>query len=314
MTVQANKVKHIFAPIKGKQLSTLSWESPPDPPAVLKRKAAEQAAAQHSRKRLAVSTPLVNSQPDMHNQSEVLPPPPEPITATAAAHKKEKKPSKQQQQEHDRKGTATQNLSLAQNAEDKSEKADVQPESSSSSDAGVVDFMSDDDDDAVAEGQYTNAAQGTALGAVHSIHADMSRFSSDDEEAQQAKHATEGSFRQQQTRLSRFASLDDEPDGGTAYQAPTTASLSHTAEGVDLSRVDSDDDKAAPASQAGAAVTVAAQLTVMQAATNQHTDLSRFNSDSDSENEVGPSASNAPAVKTDVSVGAAGETTHCDGV
>ena len=163
MTVKAGPVKRMFAPYKGQRLSELSWDPPPTPPGVRKRKAAEMAAASFSlgqaKEQPASPTQQHNAMPATKLQSN-------------AAHQYHDEPHAHQQQQpkKKRKGgesaevdavTVDGSLSAGQVGsgpapadaviaiqQQKEAEAEVQnraetPESSS--DIGVVDFVSDED-------------------------------------------------------------------------------------------------------------------------------------------------------------------------
>ena len=279
MTVQANKVKHIFAPIKGKQLGALSWDPPPDPPGVLKRKAAEQAAAEYSKKPCTLPPPPpLPAQPDSQPQSDSVPYsnlPSGEASALAGPERTDAQQSKQQQQQQRGKaGIRADSRVCVQDASQGSDvvdiqEADVQPESSSSSDAGVVDFMSDDDDDA-------ETAQGPPM-------QDLDHVSSRRDNAQPSTHAKVVATRHEATDLSRFGS-DSEGDGDTSQPAGTAA-ISGVAMGTDLSRFDSDDEQFPLAADGfGADTTAPQQATVPVNASKRITDLSEFDSEDEQAN------------------------------
>ena len=211
MVVKPGAVKRIFAPYKGERLSTLSWDPPPTPPGVRKRKAAEMAAAAF------VSRPSVKQQPAMpqqqqatqHDESTVLPGP--PVRANDSEHIHPAAPQQHSDEE-----------------EDKDEQAEAMV---SSSDEGVVDFMSDDDDH-----DHTHPA------GNKDPHGDCN------------------------SALCRFDDSDSEEEGPQIQEAPqqTSVAAASAAAGAiaatDLSRFDDSDDEMPSQAVTVAAVTDRPQL------------------------------------------------------
>lgn len=206
MVVKPGAVKRIFAPYKGDRLSTLSWEPPPTPPGVRKRKAAEMAAAAF------VSQPPATQQPAMpqqqqeapqHDESSALPGPP------IRGH-----------------GTESSPPAAAQlHSEEEKEKGEQAEVLDSSSDEGVVDFMSDDDNH-----DQNHADDSKATAYAH--NSALSRFDDSEEEGLQLQQAL-------QQKLA---------DAAAAAAARTSAA-------TDLSRFDDSDDESQ--SQAGTVATAA---------------------------------------------------------
>lgn len=298
MTVQANKVKHIFAPIKGKQLSVLSWDPPPDPPGVLKRKAAEQAVAEYSKKLCTLPPPPpLPAQPHSQPASDSVPqsnlPSGEASAPAGVQHTDAQQSQQQQQQQRGKAGVRADSEVRAQDASQRSDavdmqEADVQPESSS--DAGVVDFMSDDDD--------AESAQGPPMQAPGDV-------SSKHDNAQQSMHANGVAARQEATDLSRFGS--DSEDGGDTDQPAGTAAVSNVAKGTNLSRFDSDDEQSALAADGFGADTTAAQQAIAPVNTSKRiTDLSAFDSEDEQANSADAGADAVPSAAQQRGAGAAG--------
>lgn len=120
MTVNPGPVKRIFAPYKGERPSTLSWDPPPTPPGVRKRRAAEMAAAAF------VSQPLPTQQQSAAQPHE-LPGAPAVVDSTE-------------------QNSGSPDTQAAAAAVPQEEEVQEHPEAwEASSDEGVVDFMSDDD-------------------------------------------------------------------------------------------------------------------------------------------------------------------------
>lgn len=327
MTVQANKVKRIFAPIKGKQLSALSWDPPPDPPAVLKRKAAEQAAVEFSRKRMALPGPPPLFQETSHTQSDEVPQSHAPNEDAAAVEHSVQKPDSQQQnsnpQQQHSKGAATDHTAgAAQQTQDEAvdQASSIQPASSSSSEAGIVDFMSDDDDMA---GQSADAPIRPAADREQNSAVDMSRFSSDDESADEAQHAQQVYHAKQAQQAKYVSEATSEPQHSNLTRTmkvtehDTTAKLGPTI-AADLSRFDSDDEPSDAARQSDGALKATAQPTAPAVAAqvaDNGADLSRFDSDSDSDNgsasDAGPSAVSPYGRQVDVGMLEAGIIACC---
>lgn len=198
MVVKPGSIKRIFAPYKGARLSTLSWDPPPTPPGVRKRKAAEMAAAAF------VIRPPVQQQPVMphqqatqHDESCVLPGPPARGRAT----------------EH------SQSAAAQQQSDEEEEKDEQAGAVDSSSDEGVVDFMSDDEDQ---DQDQADGNKATALGD----HSALSRFddSEDEDKGLQIQEAPQkasaaAACPTAASDLSRF----DDSDDATPMQAATIA-------------------------------------------------------------------------------------------
>ncbi len=185
MTVKPGPVKRIFAPYKGERLSNLSWDPPPTPPGVRKRRAAEAAAA-------AYIPPPPTQQPSgdtalpgppaltKHTTQQALEAEPLPDASSAAAASEEEQQAQAQAQD--------------------------QPDPSAvSSDEGVVDFMTDDESQNIANHDATNG---------HSENIGLSRFDDSDDEQMTAPepldHSTSGALAVAPD-LSRFD--DDDGDG-----------------------------------------------------------------------------------------------------
>ena len=195
MTVKLGPVKRIFAPYKGERLSSLSWDPPPTPPGVRKRRAAEAAAAayiplpptQQPSGDIALPGPpaLTN-----HTTQQTLEAEPMPNASTAAA-------SEEEQQE---------------------EQAQDQPDPSNvSSHEGVVDFMTDDESQEVANHSASNG---------HSKDLGLSRFDDSDDEQMTAPEPLDQSSSGALAvapDLSRFDDDDDddENDDDEQHQLPT---------------------------------------------------------------------------------------------
>ncbi|KAL0041991.1 hypothetical protein WJX77_000059 [Trebouxia sp. C0004] len=196
MTVKPGPVKRIFAPYKGERLSNLSWDPPPTPPGVRKRRAVEAAAAayilphptQQSTGDTALPGPpaLTNRTTQQALDAEALPDA-SPAAAAAAAASEE-----QQAQAHD------------------------QPDTSAvSSDEGVVDFMTDDESQELANQTATNG---------HSKDIGLSRFDDSDDEQMPGPEPLDQSASgalADAPDLSRFD--DDDNDDDEQHQLTTGA-------------------------------------------------------------------------------------------
>lgn len=194
MVVKPGAVKRIFAPYKGERLSTLSWEPPPTPPGVRKRKAAEMAAAAF------VSQPPVTQQPAMpqqqqqqapqHDESSALPGPPVRVHGTEHSHPAAAQPHTEEEEENGEQAEAM----------------------NSSSDEGVVDFMSDDDNH-----DQNHADEIKATSYAHDSA--LSRFDDSEEEGLELQQALQqkpadvaaAACTAAATDLTRFDDSDDEP-------------------------------------------------------------------------------------------------------
>ena len=231
MVVRPGPVKRIFAPYKGERLSTLSWDAPPTPPGVRKRKAAEMAAAAF------VSQP--SAQQQLQQQTDVhhgrLPGPPLRTSSMADNQQSVPEPSPLQV--------------VAQKPAEEEVPQQEAAASESSSDEGVVDFMSDDDMAVQAE---VNVDQTSDL----EQHNRLSRFDDSEDNQpvlQQAScmpaaaapaHAA-ASTAAAATDLSRFGdSEDDETPAfqGTNQQAAITAAASDAAAAAAASAAAKDPD------------------------------------------------------------------------
>ena len=250
MVVKPGPVKRIFAPYKGERLSTLSWDPPPTPPGVRKRKAAEMAAAAYVHQASAQQQPLQQPQQQPEQQTDVhhdsLPGP--PVRANNTARKPQLVPVLPSQQPQ---------VAAQKPAEDEVPQQEAVP-SESSSDEGVVDFMSEDENEGQPE---ITGDQTSELWQDH--------------------------------RLSRFDDgEDDQPLLQKGPRMPAAAAVFHAAASAaatatDLSRFkDSKDDESTAFWQASqqAAATAAASDAAAASAAARDPDLSRFD-DNDTDNQ-----------------------------
>ena len=250
MTVNPGPVKRIFAPFKGERPSTLSWDPPPTPPGVRKRRAAEMAAA-------AFVTQPLSTQQQSAAQPHELPGPPNVVDSTE-------------------QNSVLPNTQAA--AVPQEEEVQEHPEAwEASSDEGVVDFMSDDDmpeqkNEVTVTGAYidslskfddsdgddhtpVDAPVHMQAASVIAVATDLARFddSSDDEHLQDAslhqKHQADTASATAAAAaaaapaaaapdMSRFDDSNDEQMQASPTQQPNAVA----AAAIDMSRFDDSED------------------------------------------------------------------------
>ncbi|DBA84951.1 TPA: hypothetical protein ACH3X2_005692 [Trebouxia sp. C0005] len=198
MTVKPGPVKRIFAPYKGERLSNLSWDPPPTPLGVRKRRAAEAAAAAYippAPTQQSAGDTALPGLPALTNrrtqQALVAEPAPGASSSAAAA-------------------------AAAAEEEEQQAHAQDQPDPSGvSSDEGVVDFMTDGESQEIANHSASNG---------HSQDIGLSRFDdSDDEQVPSPEpldQSTSGALANAPD-LSRFN--DDDDDDDEQHQLPIGA-------------------------------------------------------------------------------------------
>ena len=184
MTVKPGPVKRIFAPYKGERLSSLSWDPPPTPPGVRKRRAAEAAAAAY-----------VPSPPTQQPTGDNALPGPPALTNHATQQALEAEP------------LPDASAAAVPAEEQQQAQAQDQPDPSAvSSDEGVVDFMTDDESQELANHNATNG---------HSKDIGLSRFDDSDDERmpgpEPLDQRTSGALAVAPD-LSRFNDDDDDDD------------------------------------------------------------------------------------------------------
>ena len=203
MTVKPGPVKRIFAPYKGARLSNLSWDPPPTPPGVRKRRAAEAAAAAY-----------IPPPPTQQSGGGIALPGPPALT----------KHTTQQALEAEPAPNASAAAAAAASEEEQQAQAQDQPDLSAvSSDEGVVDFMTDDESQELANHSATNG---------HSKDIGLSRFDDSDDEQmpdpEPVDHSTSGSLADAPD-LSRFDDDDDSNDDDEQHQLLTGPVHQHLA-------------------------------------------------------------------------------------
>jgi len=200
MTVKPGPVKRIFAPYKGERLSNLSWDPPPTPPGVRKRRAAEAAAAAY-----------IPSPPAQQPSGDGALPGPPALTNRTIQQALEAVPVP------DASSAAAASAAAASEEEQKEAEAQDQPDPSAvSSDEGVVDFMTDDESQELANHNATNG---------HSEDIGLSRFDDSDDEQltgpEPLDQSTSGALADAPD-LSRFDD-DDDNDDDEQHHLPTGA-------------------------------------------------------------------------------------------
>ena len=244
MTVKLGPVKRIFAPYKGERLSSLSWDPPPTPPGVRKRRAAEAAAAAY------IPLPPIQ-QPGVDT---ALPGPPT-LTHHTTQQAVEGEPDASS-------SAAAAAAAAAASEEEQQAQAQDQPEPSAvSSDEGVVDFMTDDESQELANHDATNG---------HSKDIGLSRFDDSDDEqmtAPEPLNQNSSGALAVAPDLSRFDDDDDDNDDDEQHQLPTgpvcqqaTFSAVTAAPGLSRLDVDKQEQKQSEAAQPSCATTAAPDL------------------------------------------------------